>query len=255
MQLKDYRALVTGGGSGIGRASVLAFAREGAASVTITGRREHMLQETAELVQRNHPKTTVHVVSGDISDASFRTVLKEHLLEFGSLDVLVNNAGVYHTDTFSEVSDMRFRELMSVNLDSVFALCRDLFPLLVKSDNPAIVNVGSTLGIRPIPQGIAYNVAKAAVDHLTRSLAGEMGPSGVRVNCVSPGVTETDMYRGRFPSEEAYQIAVSKLAQSHPLRRIGKPEDIAEAVVFLAGPAATWITGVVLPVDGGLLNG
>jgi NAD(P)-dependent dehydrogenase (short-subunit alcohol dehydrogenase family) len=251
--LKKCNILVTGGGSGIGRATAQRLARAGAATIYITGRRAAMLDETAALVVADSPDCTVVCCPGDITDPQVRAELVGRINSAGALDILVNNAGVYTTSKFGQTSEEEYRRIMSLNVDAVFMLTRELLPALERSGSPAIVNIGSTLSLRPIPQGAVYNMAKAAVDHLTRSLAAELGPKGIRVNCVSPGITETEMYRGRYATEQEYIAAIREASGWHPLGRVGKPEDIADAVLFLASPAASWITGVVLPVDGGLL--
>lgn len=212
-----------------------------------------MLEETSALIAAEYAGCKVHCVEGDITDERYRAMLIKQVVSVGPLDVLVNNAGIYTTETFGEVTPVSYASVMQTNVDAVFFLTRDLVAALEASVAPAIVNVGSTLSLRPIPQGAPYNMAKAAIDNLTRSLAGELGPKGIRVNCVSPGITETEMYRGRYDSDAAYHAAISEASGWHPLGRVGKPEDIAEAIWFLASPAAGWITGVVLPVDGGLL--
>jgi len=250
---KTMTVLITGGGSGIGRASALRFAAAGAVRIVITGRRESMLEETAGLIAATYPDCRVESIPGDLTDAAFRETLASRVRSLGALDVLVNNAGVYTTETFEQVTGSSYREVMQTNVEAVFFLTRSLLDVLENSAAPVIINIGSTLSLRPIPQGSTYNIAKAAIDHLTRSLALELGPRGIRVNCVSPGITETDMYRGRYKSDAEYHEAIREASGWHPLGRVGKPEDIAEAVWFLASPAASWITGVVLPVDGGLL--
>lgn len=212
-----------------------------------------MLAETAGLIAQTQAACEVIIIPGDLTDAAFRNELTNRVGEYGPLDVLVNNAGIYTTEPFHAVTPESYRSIMQTNLDAVFFLTQELVPSLEAAAQPAIVNVGSTLSMRAIPQGAPYNMAKAALDHLTRSLALELGPKRIRVNCVSPGITETDMYRGRYDSDEAYHAAIKEASGWHPLGRVGRPEDIAEAVWFLAGPSASWVTGVVLPVDGGLL--
>lgn len=252
--VQHYTVLITGGGSGIGRASAIKFASEGASKIYITGRRAQMLHETAEIIAEQTPDCQVICLQADLTIANDRARIVNEITSAGPLDVLINNAGVYSTQKFDEITDESLRSIMSVNLDAVFALTRDLLPALEASKRASVVNIGSTLSMRAIPQGVSYNIAKAAIDHLTRSLANELGPRGIRVNCVSPGITETEMYRGRYDSDEAYHAAIKQASEWHPLGRVGKPSDIAEAVLFLASPAASWITGVVLPVDGGLLT-
>jgi NAD(P)-dependent dehydrogenase (short-subunit alcohol dehydrogenase family) len=250
--LENATALVTGAGSGIGRATALQLARFGCTTLFLTGRRRTNLLETDALIT-NETQCRVICLDGDLSDADFRGNLVRQVRSYGPLDVLVNNAGVYSTDSFTQTSDESYRSLMSLNLDAVFFLTRDLLPALEAAKSPSVVNIGSTLSLRPIPQGAAYNIAKAGLDHLTRSLANELGPKRIRVNCVSPGITQTPMYRNRYDSDEAYNNAIETASAWHPLKGVGRAEDIANAVVFFAGPGAAWITGTVLPVDGGLL--
>ncbi len=253
-QISGLTALVTGAGSGIGRACALALAEAGASRVYLTGRRVHLLEETSLMMRSLAPETECHILSGDINSSAWRNRIAGEIFAHGPLDILVNNAGVYHSTKFEDINDDEFRSIMQTNVESVFALTRDLLPSLERATFPGIINIGSTLSMRPIAQGATYNIAKAAIDHLTRSLALELGPRRIRVNCVSPGIVETPMYRGRFESDESYRDAIDQATTWHPLGRVGTPADIANAVVFLASPAASWITGVVLPVDGGLLT-
>lgn len=247
-------ALITGAGTGIGRAVAISFARAGAAVLFLNGRRLTKLEETAKIVAGLAPECRVICLDGDISTTEYRKELTEAILAHGILNILVNNAGVYHTTKFDKISDKELEDVWQVNIGSAFALIRDLLPALERGAMPAVINIGSTLGSRPIAQGAGYNISKAAIDHLTRSLALELGPRKIRVNCVSPGIVETPMYRGRFASDEAYLDAINQAKAWHPLGRVGRPEDIANAALFLAGPASEWITGIILPVDGGLLT-
>jgi len=247
-------AVVTGAGSGIGRACAIQLAEAGALRIFLTGRRKELLDETALIISSLAPKTLVIVASGDVNDAKWRQELVSEIFVNGPLDILVNNAGVYHASQFEDTTDEELATVIQTNLTSVFSLTRDLLPLLERSTYPSVINIGSTLSIRPIAQGASYNMSKAAMDHLTRSLALELGPRRIRVNCVSPGIVETPMYRGRFSSDKAYRDAIDQATLWHPLGRVGSPEDIARSVLFLASRASSWITGVVLPVDGGLLT-
>jgi NAD(P)-dependent dehydrogenase (short-subunit alcohol dehydrogenase family) len=247
-------ALVTGAGTGIGRASAIALANSGVTTLFLNGRRRNYLEETASLIAELAPTCHIICVEGDLTSPTFRKKLTEQILSSGTLDILINNAGVYHTTKFDEISDAELMHVWQTNVESVFALTRDLLPALDRSKSPSVINIGSTLSLRPIAQGAGYNISKAAIDHLTRSLALELGPRRIRVNCISPGIVETPMYRGRFSSDDAYLDAINEARVWHPLGRVGRPDDIANAVVFLSSPASEWITGVVLPVDGGLLT-
>lgn len=253
-QVTGLTALVTGAGSGIGRACALALAEAGATRIYITGRRVQLLEETALMMGSLAPETECIVQAGDINAPQWRNKVAGDIYANGPLDILVNNAGIYHATKFEDITDEEFQSIMQTNVASVFSLTRALLPSIERGTYPGIINIGSTLSMRPIAQGSAYNIAKAAIDHLTRSLALELGPRRIRVNCVSPGIVETPMYRGRFESDASYREAIEQATHWHPLGRVGTPADIANAVVFLASPAASWITGIVLPVDGGLLT-
>jgi NAD(P)-dependent dehydrogenase (short-subunit alcohol dehydrogenase family) len=247
-------AVVTGAGSGIGRACAILLAEAGAMRIFLTGRRKELLDETAMIISSLAPNTRIDVACGDVNDTAWRQELVSEVFVNGPLDILVNNAGVYHASQFEDTTDDELSQVLQTNLTSIFSLTRDLLPLLERSTYPSVTNIGSTLSLRPIAQGAGYNMSKAAIDHLTRSLALELGPRRIRVNCVSPGIVETPMYRGRFSSDKAYRDAIDQATLWHPLGRVGTPDDIARAVVFLSSRAASWITGVVLPVDGGLLT-
>lgn len=247
-------ALVTGSGTGIGRASAIALANAGASIVILNGRRRSLLDETASLINASAPKCRLICLEGDLTEPLFRKKLVDEIAVLGPLDILVNNAGVYHSTKFEDITDAELQHIWQTNVESVFALTRDLLPSFELSDAPSVVNIGSTLSLRPIAQGAVYNISKAAIDHLTRSLALELGPRRIRVNCISPGIVETPMYRNRFSSDNAYLDAINDARLWHPLGRVGHPNDIANAVLFFASPASSWITGAVLPVDGGLLT-
>lgn len=252
--VQGLSALVTGAGTGIGRASAIALAEYGANRIILNGRRVTLLEETRQIIHSITPECEVIVQSGDVSDPQWRKKLTGEVYALGPLDILVNNAGVYHSTKFEDISDSELDGVIRSNLEAVFSLTRDMIPAMERSTYPCIINIGSTLSMRPIAQGAGYNIAKAAIDHLTRTLALELGPKRIRVNCVSPGIVETPMYRNRFTTDQAYREAIEQAVDWHPLGRVGTPEDVARAVVFLASPAASWITGVVLPVDGGLLT-
>ena len=238
----DRHVLITGAGSGIGRAAAVAFAREGA-RVALVGRRAALLEETARLIEAGH----VQCIEADIARAGepariFATVTKV----FGRLDVLVNNAGVFLRKTLPETTDEDLSAAYRTNVIAPAALTREALPLLVASRG-AIVNVSSTAARVAKPALSAYSSSKLALEQLTRSLAVELGPSGVRVNCVAPGMTATEMIADLAAEPARLDAYVS----ATPLGRVGQPEDVVRAILFLASADAAWITGQVVQASGG----
>ncbi len=246
-------ALVTGGGTGIGQASVMVLAKAGAKKLFIAGRRLGPLQETAARVKEVRPSCEVEVIECDLAQSASVAALVLKIKKYGQLDILVNNAGQFQSASLGATTDALWEETLRINLQAPMGLTRDLLPLLKRSDAPAVVNISSTLAVKPIPEASAYNASKAALVQLTRSLALELAPDGIRVNTILPAVVETPMYRGRYDNETTYQEGVRQANRLHPLGRMGQPEDIGMSVLFLASRASSWITGVALPVDGGML--
>ncbi|MGH3441568.1 MAG: SDR family oxidoreductase [Nitriliruptorales bacterium] len=235
-------ALVTGASRGIG----LAVARElldgGAKGVTITGRKPDPLAEAADALDAERVLPVAGNVGDDehVADAVARTVER-----FGSLDILVNNAGTNPVAAPIQDTDLgAVDKTWQVNLRAPLVFAREAWRRWMADHGGAIVNVGSVGGLRPSPALGAYNVSKAALHHLTRQLAHDMAP-GVRVNAVAAAIVKTDF------SEILYTWNEEAVAKAHPLERLGEPEDVANAVRFLASDAASWITGTVLVVDGG----
>ena len=251
--LSQSITLITGGGTGIGRACARSFADAGAQHVILCGRRQQPLEETVLTLRKYHPHTHFSSIVADVTKATDRSHIVDAIAKLGRLDGLVNNAGLFESFSLSETTDTVWNDVFAVNVNAPFQLMRDLLPLLKVSQSPSIVNVSSTLAVKPIPNTAAYNASKAALIQLTRSLALELAPFKIRVNCVLPGIVETDMYRDRYPDEASYKAGIKAAADIHPLRRVGRPEDIAMATRFLLSEAANWITGVALPVDGGML--
>ncbi|OGL00778.1 MAG: hypothetical protein A3E31_10935 [Candidatus Rokubacteria bacterium RIFCSPHIGHO2_12_FULL_73_22] len=251
MRLKDKVALVTGGGTGIGRAIALAFGLEGAA-VAVSGRREPPLRAVAEAIVAAGGRALA--VAGDVTRAAdLERVLRAVVDAFGRLDVLVNNAGaVVERAPAGLTSDETWARTLEANLTSAFRASRAALPELVRVRG-AIVNVASVAGLKGTPALAAYGVAKAGVVNLTRSMALDYARDGVRVNAVCPAYIQTDLNRDYLESLRptgAYDALVAR----HPLG-LGRPEDVAWAAVYLASDEARWVTGVALPVDGGILAG
>lgn len=237
-------ALVTGASSGIGRATALRFGRAGAA-VALVGRNRERLSEVKALL----PKAEVFVC--DLGNRDARAGLVASVVKvFGRLHVLVNNAGIIGSGAFEQTELAIWDQMLEINLLSVVDLTRQALPYL-KETRGSVVNVSSVAGLRAFPGIAPYAVSKAAVDQLTHCLALEFGPLGVRVNAVNPGVVVTELHRRGGMDEAAYQAFLQHSLTTHPLGRVGKPEEVAEAIAFLASDKACWITGVSLPVDGG----
>ena len=244
MRLKNKVALITGGSRGIGFATAQAFLREGA-SVVITASTAANAEAAAEKLKAQFPESRVSGISPDLADtASVRAAFEDLVREYGSIDILVNNAGVSESTPLDKYTDELFDKVMDLNLKGVFNPTRVAAQYMERQGGGVILATSSMVSRDGQPSGFAYPTSKFAVDGLTLSLARELGPKGIRVNAVAPGITETDMMRA-VPKE-----VIEPMIARIPLRRLGKPEDIANAFVFLASEEASYITGVVLRVDG-----
>lgn len=244
MRLKDKVAIITGGSRGIGFATADAFLREGA-SVILAASSLASAEKAAGKLREKHPKGTVAAISPDLSSLeSVRESFREATETYGCVDILVNNAGVSESTPFTEYTEADFDRVMDLNVKGVFNATRAASECMVARGHGVILSTSSMVSIYGQPSGIAYPASKFAVNGLTVSLARELGPKGIRVNAVAPGITETDMMKA-VPKE-----VIEPMIAQIPLRRLGQPEDIANAFVFLASDEASYITGVVLSVDG-----
>jgi NAD(P)-dependent dehydrogenase (short-subunit alcohol dehydrogenase family) len=235
-------ALVTGASRGIGEAIVRELLASGAEGVVITGRKAETLEPlAAELGER-----VVPVVGNATDEDHARAAVATAVDTFGSCDLLVNNAGTNPAaGTLMDVDLGAVDKTWAVNLRAPLLWARAAWHASMKERGGAIVSIGSIGGLRPSPAIGAYNISKAGVHHLTRQLAHELAPS-VRVNAVAAAIVRTRL------SEMLWSWDADAVGRAHPLQRLGEPEDVARAVVFLLSDAASWITGVVLPVDGGV---
>ncbi|MEV0068531.1 SDR family oxidoreductase [Amycolatopsis sp. NPDC050768] len=243
--LSGHVVIVTGAGSGIGRASAEAFAHAGA-KVLVVGRRVEALVETAA----RHPAIEVHAADLARTGAA-QSVVDAALHRWGRLDVLVNNAGIFTGMPLADTTAEGVERLFAVNVVAPSLLARAALKPLRESRG-AIVNVSSTFGHRPLAGASHYGASKAAIESLTRSWALELAPDGVRVNAVAPGPTESEALVSAGLSPEEVDRVKAAEVERIPLGRRGQPADVAAWIVRLADPHAAWLTGQVLAVDGGL---
>ena len=239
-------AFVTGGSRGIGRAIVRRLAAEGCAvGINYLQAREQAEALAAELRSAGCGAVAVQadVADGEAVAAAMGRVAEE----LGPVSVLVNNAGIAQQDLFQDTGEALWRRLFAVNVDGAYHTIQAALPHMLHEKRGSIVNISSIWGLRGASCEVAYSATKAAVIGLTRSLAMELAPSGIRVNCVAPGVIRTDMV------EALGTETMEALKEETPMGRLGTPEDIASAVAFLAGDGAGFITGQVLTADGGFV--
>ena len=240
------RAIVTGGASGIGRATSALLAAEGA-RVAVADLDEAGARTTAEACGPDAIALRVDVASSE----GCRRAVERTVEAFDGLDLLVNNAGMIRRSDVIETTEEEWDRVMAVNVRSVFLMSRFSIPVMIAGGGGAIVNTGSGWGLKGGAKAASYCASKAAVVNLTRAMAIDHGPNGVRVNCVCPGDTDTAMLRSEAEQLGEAEDAFLADAASRPLARLGRPEDIAQAIVFLGSDAAAFVTGSVLVVDGG----
>lgn len=239
-------ALVTGSSRGIGRAIAKALAEDGyKVCINYRVRKDCADSLVAELTAAGH---TAMAYGADVSDRSQVNAMVQKIKDtWGDVSLLVNNAGVAGQCQIQDVTDEMWRHYFGVNIDASFYTVQAVLPAMLHAHEGCIVNVSSMWGLRGASCEVTYSATKAALIGFTRSLASELAPTHIRVNCVAPGVINTDMLSA-LPDG-----VLPQLAEETPLRRIGEPEDIAAAVRYLSSPAASFVTGQVLTVDGGFI--
>ena len=250
--LQGTVALVTGGGTGIGRGIALNFARAGAA-VAVTGRRKEPLDAVVAEIIAGGGKAGA--LQGDVSkQEDCHNMVFECIMRFGGLHILVNNAGIARFGALDQTSDEDIAAMLQINLLGVMLMTKYAVPDLIKFNrarNACILNIGTSAALRPVKNFSVYSATKAALMSFTQCMALELGEHRVRVNCINPGVVETPIFSTMMPSA-MLGAAMAKFAAQTPLGRVGQPSDIADAAQFLCGPQAAWITGAILSVDGGI---
>ena len=244
MLLQGKKAIVTGGTRGIGYAVVETFLKNGA-SVALFGSRQETVDNALAKLKAENPAWDVIGMAPDLTDyAAVENAFAEVAKHFGRVDILVNNAGISAREPLYSCDPAAFQRIMDLNVTAVFNGCRAAAPLMKAQGGGVIVNTSSMVSLYGQPSGVGYPTSKFAVNGLTRSLARELGRDNIRVNAVAPGVTRTDMV-ANLPEE-----MVKRVCAPIPLGRMGEPQEVANAFLFLASDLASYITGEILSVDG-----
>ncbi|MCG2614296.1 SDR family oxidoreductase [Terrimonas sp. NA20] len=241
--MKRKVAIVTGGGSGLGFAIAEKFVQQGIDTI-IAGRNEQKLNEA-----KNKLGELCHTQPCDVTDLkSLPQFIQQIVDKFGQIDILVNNAGINMKKEFTDVTDEDFQQVIMTNVSSVFTLSREVVKQMLKQENGCIINISSMAAQYGIPKVIAYSASKTAIDGMTRAMAVELSPKGIRVNAIAPGFIYSDMTAKALDSDPERK---AKVFGRTPMGIMGQAADIGEAAYFLASDSAKYITGVILPVDGG----
>ena len=249
-RLSDKVAFITGGGTGIGRACAMAFAREGA-SVAVAGRRPGPLESVVAEIEAAGGESVG--LECDVSDrTAVQTALAKTEQRFGHLEIVVNNAGAVVVATAEHTSDEDWNRVLATNLTGTFLVSRAALPMLRRAGGGAIVNIGSVLGLVARKDRAAYCAAKAGVSGLTRAMALDHATEKIRVNCICPTIVETELGMQAMSQNPDGQAERARRVAEIPLGRMGAPEDVAMMAVYLASDEASWITGASFPLDGGL---
>ncbi len=236
-------AIITGGASGLGLATTKKFTEAGIRTIII-GRDESKLQAAAKAFG----SLCTYKVCDLSNIEAIPALVNEIIAGYGVPDILVNNTGINMKKPFAEVTDRDFQSIIQTNLTSVFVLSREIVKQMTTVGSGSIINISSMASQYGIPYVIAYTATKSAIEGMTRAMATELSPQGIRVNCVAPGFIATDMSAKALDNDPNRK---QKVLSRTPMGKLGIPEDIADAVLFLASDAAKYITGVILPVDGG----
>ncbi|MFZ1702312.1 MAG: glucose 1-dehydrogenase [Pyrinomonadaceae bacterium] len=241
-------AIVTGASSGIGRATALRFAAEGCTVVAV-GRNEKELSQLSKGVGETNGSIKPHLA--DVTEMSqLERIVSETVHNHGRIDMLVNSAGIIKNGNIEDTSLDDWDKMLNINLRSVFVLSQKCVPHLAETKGN-IVNVSSVAGTRSFPNVLAYCVSKAAVDQLTRCSALELASKKVRVNAVNPGVVVTNIHKRGGMEDAAYDAFLEHSKSTHPIGRVGTPDEVADLIYFLASEKASWITGATYEIDGG----
>ena len=246
--LKGKSAIVTGGTRGIGLAVVKKFLANGA-KVAVFGSRKETVDKALDTLREEYPDAVIMGLHPSLSNAEeIKEAFEKVYSQFGSLDILVNNAGIAARESIFDYNPDDFKKILDLNVNAVFTCTQAGARLMKEQGGGAIVNTSSMVSIYGQPSGCGYPASKFAVNGLTKSLARELGKYNIRVNAVAPGVTATDMVAA-LPKE-----MVDRIAATIPLGRVGQPEEVANAFLFLASDMASYVTGEILSVDGATMS-
>ena len=247
-RLKGKMAIVTGAGSGIGRACALALAQEGA-NVALVGRRKKLLEKVAAEIG-----SSAVAFAADVSQKSeVDRIVEQTVSRFGGLNVLLNNAGALHIGTAEQITEEQWDETFNVNVRAVWLLSRAVLPAMRRTGGGSIINMASVLGINGARNRAAYAASKGAVVLLTKCMAIDHGQEQIRVNAICPSFIETDLTAAVISKAPDPNSVRAERTSVHPLGRLGQPEDVAGLAVYLASDESSWVTGSIFPVDGGYL--
>lgn len=249
LSLEGRVALITGAASGIGRGIALRVSEMGASTILFDIDQQQGQSVAAEISRQGRQAL---FLCGDVrSSQDCKKVVQETFQRFGKIDILCNNAGVAIRKSVDALSEEEWDRAVDVTLKSVFLLSREAIPHMIRGGGGAIINTGSGWGLKGGPQAASYCAAKGGVVNLTRAMAIDYGRHNIRVNCVCPGDVDTPMLRSECAQLGESPDAFMKEAAARPIARVGTPEDVANAVLFLASPMSAWMTGTTLVVDGG----
>jgi NAD(P)-dependent dehydrogenase (short-subunit alcohol dehydrogenase family) len=252
MRLKGKVAIITGGNSGIGQATAILFAREGA-RVVIAARDSGSGHQTVDMIKAFGGEAVF--IQTDVSkELEVRSLIMQVIVKFKRIDILFNNAGIELTKPVTETTEEELQRILDVNLKGVFFGCKYAIPYMLKNKSGSIINTASSAGVVGMPNLAAYSASKGAVISLTRQTAVEYAEQGIRVNAICPGAIMTPMLRRYIDMAPNPLAAEEKMAEVHPMKRVGKPEEIANAALFLASDESSFMTGQALCVDGGLTS-
>jgi NAD(P)-dependent dehydrogenase (short-subunit alcohol dehydrogenase family) len=243
MSVSQKVAIITGGASGLGLATTKKFVAQKIKTIII-GRNEKNLAKVAQELG----ELCSYKVFDLNCTAAIPQLIVDLVSEYGTIDILVNNAGINLKKDFTEVTDDEFQQVIQTNVNSVFAISREVAKAMIGKKSGSIINISSMAAQYGIPYVIAYTAAKTGIEGMTKAMAVELSPNGIRVNCVAPGFIKTNMSSKALDNDPERK---QKVLSRTPMGKLGEPEDVAEAIYFLASGAAKYITGVVLPVDGG----